>query len=133
VHSHAASALINFCEGVERDTLIPYLDAIVARLLRLLNPSNDPGVIVHKYVQEQAITTLAMVADASETTFGTHYPTIMPLLLNVLRNADGGEYRKLRVKAMECAGLIGVWPSTCGTFTLIKMHSHRRWARCLPP
>ena len=32
----------------------------------------------------------------------------MPLLLNVLRNADGIEYRKLRVKAMECAGLIGM-------------------------
>lgn len=32
---------------------------------------------------------------------------IMPLLLNVLRNADGADYRKLRVKAMECAGLIG--------------------------
>ena len=31
----------------------------------------------------------------------------MPLLLNVLRNADGPEYKKLRVKAMECAGLIG--------------------------
>ena len=36
-----------------------------------------------------------------------HYGTIMPLLLNVLRNADGADYRKLRVKAMECAGLIG--------------------------
>jgi hypothetical protein len=33
----------------------------------------------------------------------------MPLLLNVLRNADGPGYRKLRVKAMECAGLIGVY------------------------
>lgn len=31
----------------------------------------------------------------------------MPLLLNVLRNATGADYRKLRVKAMECAGLIG--------------------------
>jgi len=31
----------------------------------------------------------------------------MPLLLNVLRNADGPEHKKLRVKAMECAGLIG--------------------------
>jgi hypothetical protein len=31
----------------------------------------------------------------------------MPLLLNVLRNADGPDYQKLRVKAMECAGLIG--------------------------
>lgn len=28
VHSHAAAVLINFCEGVERDTLVPYLDPI---------------------------------------------------------------------------------------------------------
>jgi hypothetical protein len=68
VHAHAASALINFCEGVERDTLLPYLDPIVERLLKLLNPAGDPA-LVRRYVQEQAITTLAMVADASEVTF----------------------------------------------------------------
>ena len=34
----------------------------------------------------------------------------MPLLLNVMQNANGPEYRKLRVKAMECAGLIGTSP-----------------------
>lgn len=32
----------------------------------------------------------------------------MPLLLNVLQNANGPEYGKLRMKAMECAGLIGM-------------------------
>lgn len=69
VHAHAAAALINFCEGVERDTLIPYLDPIVERLLKLLNPVESPGGKVRGYVQEQAITTLAMVADASEKTF----------------------------------------------------------------
>jgi hypothetical protein len=69
VHSHAAAALINFCEGVERDTLIPYLDPIVERLLKLLNPTGDHVQQVKRYVQEQAITTLAMVADASEATF----------------------------------------------------------------
>ena len=31
----------------------------------------------------------------------------MPLLLNVLRNANSASYGKIRVKAMECAGLIG--------------------------
>ena len=31
----------------------------------------------------------------------------MPLLLNVLQNANTPDYRTLRVKAMECAGLIG--------------------------
>ena len=70
VHAHAAAALINFCEGVERDTLLPYLDPIVERLLKLLNnPAGNPPM-VRRYVQEQAITTLAMVADASEVTFG---------------------------------------------------------------
>ncbi|OBZ65152.1 Importin subunit beta-3 [Grifola frondosa] len=109
VHAHAAAALINFCEGVERDTLIPYLDPIVERLLKLLNPGLADGTKQPKrYVQEQAITTLAMVADASEATFVKHYSSIMPLLLNILQNAHGAEYRKLRVKAMECAGLIAI-------------------------
>ncbi|KAJ3992683.1 armadillo-type protein [Lentinula boryana] len=107
VHSHAAAALINFCEGVERDTLLPYLDHIVQRLLKLLNPDADPTQ-VRSYVQEQVITTLAMVADASEATFAQYYHSIMPLLINVLRNANGAEYRKMRLKAMECAGLIAI-------------------------
>ncbi|KAG2014934.1 RAN binding protein-like protein [Coprinopsis cinerea AmutBmut pab1-1] len=117
VHSHAAAALINFCEGVERDTLLPYMDPIVERLLKLLNPGqggggggggDGSGGMGRRYVQEQAITTLAMVADASEVTFAKHYPTIMPLLLSVLQNADGAEYKNLRIKAMECAGLIAI-------------------------
>lgn len=47
---------------------MPYLDPIVERLLKMLNPQNTGGK-VRGYVQEQAVTTLAMVADASETTF----------------------------------------------------------------
>lgn len=78
VAAHAAAALINFCEGVERDTLIPYLDEVVERLLKLLHPGAT-GTTPKRYVQEQAITTLAMVADASEITFGkvkaSHIPT----------------------------------------------------------
>ncbi|OCB84852.1 ARM repeat-containing protein [Sanghuangporus baumii] len=110
VHSHAAAALINVCEGVAHSTLLPYLDALVGALLRLLEPQVSPiDGKVKTYVQEQAVTTLAMVADASEGDFGRHYKTIMPLLMNVLRNAGStGEHRKLRWKAMECAGLIAI-------------------------
>ncbi|KAF7789279.1 hypothetical protein EIP86_000220 [Pleurotus ostreatoroseus] len=93
VSAHAAAALINFCEGVERDTLIPYLDEVVERLLKLLNPGTA-GKTPKRYVQEQAITTLAMVADASEATFA--------------KNANTPDYKTLRVKAMECAGLIAI-------------------------
>lgn len=106
VHSHGAAALINVCEGVTNEALLPYLDALVDALLKLL----EDGPNSKRYVQEQAVTTLAMVADASEGAFAAHYERIMPLLMNVLRNATGdiGEHRKLRWKAMECAGLIAI-------------------------
>jgi hypothetical protein len=58
-------------------------------------------------VQEQAITSLAMVADASEAIFEQYYGTIMVLLLDILRNATSAEHIKLRCKAMECGGLVG--------------------------
>ena len=77
----------------------------------------QPQLYVHKWV----IT--AVVAGASETTFAKvrslvcmgessagwrvqHYSSIMPLLLNVVQDWNGPYYRKLRAKAMECAGLI---------------------------
>ena len=63
VHSHAAAAIINFCTGVDGDTLQPYLDAIVQGLLVMLHTNS------RRYVQEQAITTLAMVADAAADSF----------------------------------------------------------------
>jgi len=107
VRSHAAAALINFCEGIERDTLVPYLDPMIEHLLKLLDPTGDNAKQPKRCVQEQAITMLVMVADASEATFAKHYSSIMSSLLNVLRNANGA-YRKLRVKAMECAGLIAI-------------------------
>lgn len=106
MHQYAAAALINFCETVSSATLTPYLPMLVPRLLRLLQMSP------HAYVQEQAITSLAMVADASEGAFVPYYGQIMPLLLGVL-TVDGGWMenaggRRLRCKAMECCGLIAI-------------------------
>ena len=70
VDAYVAAALINFGEGVERNTPLPYLDPIVEHLLKLLNnPAVNPS-IARRYVQEQAIIMLAMVVDASEVPFG---------------------------------------------------------------
>ncbi|KAF9578472.1 hypothetical protein BGW38_005703, partial [Lunasporangiospora selenospora] len=101
VRAHAAAALVNFCEAVEKGILEPYLDAIFERLLSLLNTGTT-------YVQEQAITTIATVADSAEDRFAKYYSSIMPLLVNVLRQATTKEYRLLRGKAMECASLIAL-------------------------
>ncbi|KAG8702119.1 hypothetical protein FRC08_003684 [Ceratobasidium sp. 394] len=102
VHCHAAKAIINFCCGVEADDLAPYLDDVVSRLLHLLR--NSP----RRYVQEQALTTLAMVADASAEKFQVYYPPIMPLLMQALQSPATPETRVLHCKAMECAGLMGI-------------------------
>ena len=121
------------------------------RLLKLLNPPADSGKQPKRYVQEQVITSLAMVADVSEKGFAKvrvdehistlvliwtsdqHYPAIMPLLLSVLQNAQGSEYHKLRLKAMECAGLVGRFrPAQSIVSPLKGLTSNCRWPRCVP-
>ncbi|KAG0075833.1 hypothetical protein BGZ90_009451, partial [Linnemannia elongata] len=95
IRSHAAAALVNFCEDIDKAILGPYLDAIFDRLLSLLSTGTT-------FVQEQAITTMAAVADSAGDKFLTYYSRVMPLLMSVLRQATSPEYRLLRGKAMEC-------------------------------
>ncbi|CAL5867384.1 uncharacterized protein PFLUO_LOCUS1602 [Penicillium psychrofluorescens] len=101
VQSHAAAALVNFCEEAERSILEPYLENLLSHLLGLLRSDK-------RYLQEQALSTIATIADSAEMAFGQYYPTLMPLLLNVLKEEQGKEYRLLRAKAMECATLIAL-------------------------
>ncbi|KAJ5172096.1 Importin subunit beta-3 [Penicillium capsulatum] len=101
VQSHAAAALVNFCEEAERSILEPYLEDLLSRLLDLLRSPK-------RYLQEQALSTIATIADSAETAFGQYYENLMPLLLNVLKEEQGKEYRLLRAKAMECATLIAL-------------------------
>ena len=100
IQSHAAAALVNFCEEAEKAILEPYLDNLLTKLLQLLQSAK-------RYVQEQALSTIATIADSAETAFGKYYDTLMPLLMNVLKEEQDKEYRLLRAKAMECATLIG--------------------------
>ncbi|KAJ5672118.1 hypothetical protein N7507_001245 [Penicillium longicatenatum] len=101
VQSHAAAALVNFCEEAERSILEPYLGDLLSRLLDLLRSPK-------RYLQEQALSTIATIADSAETAFGQYYANLMPLLLDVLKQEQGKEYRLLRAKAMECATLIAL-------------------------
>ncbi|KAG2213565.1 hypothetical protein INT46_002271 [Mucor plumbeus] len=101
IQAHAAAAMVNFCEEADKKILDPYLDAIFERLLILLKTSKT-------YVQEQAITTIATVADCAEDRFNKYHGVIMPLLLDILRQASDKQYRLLRSRAIECASLIGL-------------------------
>jgi len=101
VQSHAAAAIINFCEGATAEILGPYLDAMVAKLLGLLQEGQT-------LVQEQTVTAIAAVADCIEGNFIKYYDAVMPYLKAILGNANSQEYRMLKGKAMECISLIGV-------------------------
>merc|ERR1711939_1156070 len=61
-----------------------------------------------RYVQEQALSTIATIADSAEAAFSKYYDTLMPLLFNVLQQENTKELRLLRAKAMECATLIAL-------------------------
>lgn len=101
VQSHAASALINFCERCQRETLAPYLEPLLAKLLVLLQRNV-------RHVQEQAVTAVASIADVAADDFAPFYDTFVPGLIAILHSAQGKELRMLRGKAMECVSLIGL-------------------------
>ena len=101
VQAHGAAALVNFCEHATPDTIGPYLDTIFSKLTVLLQTQRT-------YLQEQAITSLATVADAAGERFAQYYNGVMPVLLNILHSATAKEFRLLRGKAMECASLIAL-------------------------
>lgn len=101
VQTHAAAALVNFSEQATQSIMEPYLDSLLTNLLSMLQSSK-------LYVQEQALTTIAFIAEAAEKKFIKYYDTLMPLLINVLRTETGGESRVLKGKCMECSTLIAL-------------------------
>ncbi|GME78129.1 unnamed protein product [Ambrosiozyma monospora] len=102
VQAHAAAALVNFSEDATKEVLEPYLDELLTNLLTLLQSAPK------RYVQEQVITTIAIVADAAGNKFNKYYDTLMPLLMDVLKSDVGEENRLLKAKSIECSTLIAV-------------------------
>lgn len=101
VQAHAAAALVNFSDAAEKEVMDPFLDDLLSRLLLLVQSPK-------RYVQEQALTTIAIVADSSQKLFTKYYDTLMPLVLNILKADVPNEYRLLKAKAIECSTLIAL-------------------------
>ncbi|XP_016495357.1 uncharacterized protein LOC107814458 [Nicotiana tabacum] len=101
VQAFATAALCNFCVPDEPETLIPYLDGIVNKLLVLLQNNKQ-------MVQEQALTALSCIAQSVKEHFRTNYDTVMPHLRTVLRNAHLNSNLILRARAMECISVVGM-------------------------
>ncbi|KAI9218971.1 armadillo-type protein [Blastocladiella britannica] len=101
VQAHGAAALVNYCESLDRTHVMPHMPALFEQLgVLILSPKI--------YVQEQVITTVAVLATAAEADFAPYYANVMPLLMNILTAPDAKETRNLCGKALECATLIAV-------------------------
>ncbi|ODV90058.1 hypothetical protein CANCADRAFT_99901 [Tortispora caseinolytica NRRL Y-17796] len=99
VACHGAAAIVNFCDGATDEVLEPYLDNMLEGLLTLLQSSKQ-------YAQEQALTTIAVVAESAESKFVKYYDTLMPLLINVLKADLPKDHRSMKAKSIECCALI---------------------------
>lgn len=99
VQAHAAAALVNFSEVASQQVLEPYLDDLLNNLLSLLHSPK-------RYVQEQVLTTIAIIADAAEKKFIKYHDALLSMLINFLKSDMGPEYRLLQAKCIECATLI---------------------------
>ncbi|EEQ41298.1 hypothetical protein CLUG_05426 [Clavispora lusitaniae ATCC 42720] len=101
VQAHAAAALVNFSEAASKEILEPYLDSLLNNLLGLLQSPK-------RYVQEQVLTTIAIIADAAEQKFIKYHNTLLPMLIGFLKTDMGPENRLLTAKCIECATLIAL-------------------------
>lgn len=99
VQTHAAMALVNFTEGVQSQTIAPFVDDIVNRLVGLLSTN----VL---YLQQQVLATIAALAGAAGPAFAHHYGVIAPICMDVLSQSLDREYRMLQCRALEALTLV---------------------------
>eukprot|EP00271_Cylindrocystis_brebissonii_P019237 TRINITY_DN5787_c0_g1_i1.p1 TRINITY_DN5787_c0_g1~~TRINITY_DN5787_c0_g1_i1.p1 ORF type:complete len:1153 (+),score=248.27 TRINITY_DN5787_c0_g1_i1:117-3461(+) len=101
IQAHAAAAVLNFSESATPEVMTPYLDAIISKLLILLQTNK-------RMVQEGALTALAAVADCAQEHFSKYYDAVMPFLKMILVGCVNKDDRMLRSKALECISLVGM-------------------------
>ncbi|XP_009614417.1 uncharacterized protein [Nicotiana tomentosiformis] len=101
VQACAMTALVDFGVPDKPETLIPYLDDFVNKLLVLMQNGKQ-------LVQQEALRALASIAESVEGHFRTYYDTVMPHLKTVLRNTDLKSNLILRARAIKCISSVGL-------------------------
>lgn len=109
VQAHSGAALVNFLEECTPQLVNQYIDLVAERIERVLSTKMQELVESgKKLVLEQAIITLAALADSSQQNFINYYDRFMPVLKYIIQNAQSEDLRTLRGKTIECVSLIGL-------------------------
>lgn len=94
VQAHCCACLVNWCENLDPLALQPYL----VRLMTAVGNCIKLGSVV---VQEQALVSLAAVAECLQEQFVPFYGAFMPLCKTVMLRANGPKFRDLQGKAID--------------------------------
>lgn len=102
VQSHAAAALINFAEEVEKADLMPFADQLMHKLFERIALDKP------RMIREQCVTGIAVIAGVVEKDFLKYYPTVVPAMKEIIVKSNSKEDRTIRGKAVECISIIGL-------------------------
>merc|ERR1719265_1506776 len=90
VSSMAMTALVSVVEGLDNSMMLQYARGFMEKLVNKLQSST------HRMVQEESITSIAIIAGVIEKDFAVYYDRIMPMLKSFLTNATGAKQNRLR-------------------------------------
>lgn len=109
VQAHAGAALVNLFEECSPKIVNMYIDMVANKLGQLIEIKMkellDKG---RKLVLEQAVVTLASLADSAQENFVNYYDKFVPGLKYIIEMSNTDELKLLRGKAIECISLIGL-------------------------
>jgi hypothetical protein len=99
--SHACAAFVNLGEELPQETMLAFTEPLMTKLGQLAQHQS-------RYVVEQAITCIAVVAGCIEEHFVPFYPHIIPYMKTMIVQKTAKEERNLRGKCFECMSLVGL-------------------------
>eukprot|EP00408_Alexandrium_pacificum_P016719 CAMPEP_0171183340 /NCGR_PEP_ID=MMETSP0790-20130122/15229_1 /TAXON_ID=2925 /ORGANISM="Alexandrium catenella, Strain OF101" /LENGTH=1111 /DNA_ID=CAMNT_0011648315 /DNA_START=33 /DNA_END=3368 /DNA_ORIENTATION=+ len=102
VAAMAMSAFVSFGEELDNTLMAGYANEFMKKFVSRLQTTS------HRMVQEESITSIAVIAGVIEKDFSQYYDGIMPMLKQLVLNAKGEKENRLRGKAFECMSLLGL-------------------------
>mmetsp|Transcript_15620 Transcript_15620/g.35076 ORF Transcript_15620/g.35076 Transcript_15620/m.35076 type:complete len:1122 (+) Transcript_15620:106-3471(+) len=102
VAAMAMSAFVSFGEELDNALMLAYSAQTMEKLVGRLKSTK------HRMVQEESITSIAVVAAVMESDFSQYYDGMMPLLKQLVLHATNDKEGRLRGKAFECMSLLGL-------------------------
>lgn len=101
VAAQAIDAFVKFGEELAQEDLEPFLEALMTKLFQRLQSGQS------RTMSENCLQGIAVIGEVAEELFEPYYPTVMPILKEIVMRAKGEKERSIRGKAFECISLLG--------------------------